>query len=347
MKLQVLKAENGIYVSSSQTTYSGRADLSLYMYQYNHDNSKIQDTFLTYWKYIEGDETVYSVKKKKPTNYINVRWELIDKEDNELNLPEVLKPEDVCEWWDDDDEVYDHVIGKDSKYYKFRTFYSREKDVAPDEYEDVEFEVEMLGTLSCENVNNFSDMQVVVGKTGYSHRTPGSDITSDLSRIVSYSEIEKMLIPDLAMHNRPCSVDKDTTYKIIRNYVNDHIDGKYARVTSNYDFCFTVKKRVRLEPYTYQTEIKKSNGRSYARPKFKTHKVSFREVEVFEMCPSKAYQKYTSIEGFKGNSLTDLAENIKLYLDELMEVINAPVHECSVCKGVGTVVDKFKDTNKR
>lgn len=347
MKLHVLKSEKGIYIANSQTNYSGRVNLDTFRYCYNGDKTKIKATFLDSWKFLEGVEALNSVQVKKPTAYINVRWELIDKDDNELNLPEVLTPSEVCEWWNDNDDVYDHVIGQDSKYYKFRTFYSRKRDIAPDEWEDVDFEVELLGNLSCAEVDNFTDMKIVVGKTSHNHRKPNSDIVQDLSKIATYSEIEKILVPDIAIHNRPCSIDADTTYKIIRNHVNDNIEGKYARVTSNYDFCFTVKKRIRVEPYTYKTEVKKGNGRSYARPRFNTHKVEFREVEIFEMCPSKPYQKYTPIIGFKGENLADLAENIKLYLDELMEVINAPVHECPHCDGRGSVVLKVEDINKR
>lgn len=347
MKLNIFKAEDGIYVSNAESNYSGRQMLHTHKYRYNKDNSCLEDTFLSAWKFIKGVDTITSVENKLPTKYTNIRWELIDKEDNELKLPEILTPEEVSEWWCDDDEVYAHVMGSGSKYYKYRTFYERKRDIAPQEYEDVAFEVEDLGTISRSNVDNFADMKVVVGKTGYSSSKPNSNIENDLSKIATYSEIEKMLIPDLALHNRPCSVNADTTYKIIRNYVRDNIDGKYARITSDYNFCFTVKKRVQVEPYTFKTEIRKSNGKSYARPRFKTQEVKFKEVEIFEMCPSKPYNKYTPIVGFKGESLSDLAENIKLYLEELMEIINAPLHECEHCEGKGSMIVKVEDINKR
>ncbi|MCP3683622.1 MAG: hypothetical protein GY861_13125 [bacterium] len=341
-----MKSEKGVYVGSDVINYRGRAHLPWGRYRYNK-GATLTPTFTSGWMFMEGVETITSVEEKLPTKYVNIRWELIDKEDNPINLPEVLRGEDVKEWWDDDDDVYDYCFGVKSPYYKYRTFYQRKKDVAPEEWKEVEFTVKNLGTILQSEVDNFSDMKIVVGKTGYQSSKPNTDIQQDLSKIVTYAEIEKMLVPDLALHNRPCSVSADTTYKIIRNHIKDNIDGKYARVTSDYDFCFTVNKRVRVEPYTYQTEIKKANGRSYARPRFNTHKVEFKEVEIFEMCPSKVYRGYTPIAGFKGESLSDLAENIKLYLTELMEVINLPVHECSHCNGKGAVVKKVEDKNKR
>ena len=42
-----------------------------------------------------------------------------------------------------------------------------------------------------------------------------------------------------------------------------------------------------------------------------------------------------------------MSENIKLYLDELMEEINAPVEECSVCCGTGHIIERDFDMNKR
>lgn len=345
-KLVILKADKGIYVASAVIRGYGREPLYTGTYRYNK-GAELEDTFTSGWKFIKGAETITSVESEAATEYINIRWELIDKEDNLLNLPEILTQEDVAEEWDDDDDVYDHIFWEGSKYYKYRTFYKREHDVAPTKWKPVEFEVKVLGNISCKEVDNFSDMEIVVGKTGYQSSKPNSDITQKLSSLVTYSELENMLVPDLALHNRPCSVNADTTYKIIRNYIKDNIDGMYARVTSDYDFCFTVKKRIRVEPYTYQTEVTKSNGRSYARPRFNTHKVEFKEVAIFEMCPSKPYSKYTPITGFKGENLADLAENIKLYLDELMQVINMPVHECSHCKGKGVFVQKVENTNKR
>lgn len=46
---------------------------------------------------------------------------------------------------------------------------------------------------------------------------------------------------------------------MIRSYVKDNIDKKeQARVTSDYDFCFTVRKLIELKPYEIRSEVLKS-----------------------------------------------------------------------------------------
>ena len=156
-----------------------------------------------------------------------------------------------------------------------------------------------------------------------------------------------MLVPDLAIHNRPCSLSQDNTYKIIRSYIKNNINGKYARVTSDYDFCFTVTKVINIKPYIHTSEQTKSNGRSYAKPRIKKREINTKEFKIFEMCPKKPYQGYTPIKGFTGENLLDLSNNIKSYLDELMSVLNSPLTECPCCDGTGfSKEDKF-DSNKR
>jgi translation elongation factor EF-1alpha len=108
-----------------------------------------------------------------------------------------------------------------------------------------------------------------------------------------------------------------------------------------------VKKLVYIKPYIERKEIKKSNGRSYASPKFTTRSIETKEVEIFEMCPSKKYNNYTPIDGFKGDNITDLVENMKLFLEELMRVINQPVQECQHCGGLGCTYTKVTHMNER
>jgi hypothetical protein len=60
--------------------------------------------------------------------------------------------------------------------------------------------------------------------------------------------LERMLTPEFALHERPCSITSKQTYDIVRYYVKENIDPKQAEVTSDYDFCFTVKKKVAIKP---------------------------------------------------------------------------------------------------
>jgi hypothetical protein len=151
---------------------------------------------------------------------------------------------------------------------------------------------------------------------------------------ISVDDIAKAMTPDVAWHLYPCSIDSHTTYRIIRAYVKDHIDPMQAEITSDYDFCFTVKKKVRIVPYIKKWEIYKDNLKSYRPPRFKNKAVDCELLEVFEMTHAKRrYEGYTVVDDFKGNSLAELAANIDRYLSELMEVINRPLARCPHCEG--------------
>lgn len=342
LKIVTLESEKGLYVSSAKFTYNGvREGIAHRTYFINTPDIVVKDTHLSGWKLLEGVFSIDKVITKEQRKKINIRWELVDKEDNEIGLPEVLSPEEVCEWWDEDD--YEHCFGNQSKYFKYRSFYKRCYDYSEQEYKDVEFEVTNLGKILNEEVENYSSEKVKLVIPSYDNKNPHP---VDLASVTTYSELAQMLVPELAIHNQPCAISRDNTYKIIRNYILDNIDGKYARVTSNYDFCFTVKKIVKIKPYEHKTEEKKLNGKSYARPRIKTQTITSKEIEIFEMCPSKQYQSYTPIEGFKGDNLQDLISNMESYLQDLMEYINLPLEECSCCNGVGYVLQSF-DKNKR
>jgi hypothetical protein len=153
------------------------------------------------------------------------------------------------------------------------------------------------------------------------------------------------MTPEVAWHLGPCSIDSRVAYRIIRFYVQTNIDPRWAEITSDYDFCFTVKKRVRVEPYTRHYESVFSSRR---RPKFKTDTVQFHTHELFEMTHADArYKGYTVVDGFSAPSLADLAETIDHYLRCLSEAINEPLARCPTCHGEGTVNLTKIPTNDR
>lgn len=343
MKVKVIRCEEGLYMTNNTGGYCNNRSVISASYRFNKGEFDLVPTWNKDWVLLKGADSISSYEKKMTGSYVNPRWELRDKEDNPLGLPETLSVEDAYEGYCEDD--YDYYIGSKSDVYKHRFYYSRIRDKEPDYWEESEFEVEDAGYVSVEEVDNFKGMKVTL----LTDRSWGKDNTKtvDLSSIAEWSQLEKILTPPLAIHNRPCSLTSEQTYQIIRAYVKENINGLYASVTSDYDFCFTIKKRVRIKPYTVKTEVKKSNGRSYAKPRFSTKEVSYKEVEIFEMTHAKRnYKGYTIIKGFEGDSLEDLAIQIKVYLEHLMDVVNAPLHECEHCDGLGHVV-KPLETNKR
>lgn len=319
-KLKYYTSEKGVYVNLGH--------LYRYLDGVNINNKQPETTLLDSWVYVEGEEEVLSLQKLGSAQYINPRWELIDEDLKKLGAKDVLTQEEAGEWYDDDDG---YCVSSEVKYGKY---YKRVYDKIEPVMEDQLFEATLLGHIEESLLEGTSTPVYTLKETDLYHP---SEKKVDLSQVVEYGEIAKMLCCPLTIHNQPCSINRKTSYNIIRNYIKENIDGKYAQVSSDYDFCFSVLKVISIKPYTETTQITKSNGRSYAKPKFNKRTIEAKTTKVFETSP-EGYSKYPLAPSFKGDNLQDLAENVKLYLDELMDIINQPVKECSSCNGTGHII---------
>lgn len=335
MKIRVYKTNIGLLLGTplSQGCYSS---MSIVGYRYNGQEA-IQSQSKD-WIIVPQETELESVEKLVKGSKVNFRYNLRDLNMESEVFPRTLTRDDVGY----KDDGYDEWT--EEKYKHHRSLYEEVWDIAEDTWTPEEFEVEHLGEVEITDVENPYKMTYKIAAKGYNH--PERHI--DLSEICSYSGLDKILVPSFAMNERPCKLSSRNTYAIIRSYVKDNIDPKLARVTSDYLFCFAVKKKIGIKPWIRITEEKKSNGKSYAKPKITKTKVESKMLEVFEMTDSDhKYGGHTVIKGFEGESLTDLAENVKLYLDELMEVINSEVHECAPCEGTGHIINKRFDKNDR
>jgi len=335
LKFIVIKSEAGLYISCNNYNFSVATNE-----RFNGGKYEACKTWKRGWILITGATELTSFERLVHGKAVNYRWELIDKNDSKLNIPECLTIDEACEYESYDGDI---CIGDSCNYYKFRSLYHRLFDKLPDYWEDIDFSVEYRGTISIDYVNNFQDMKIkFIDDIGY-HNTTIKEL--DLSSIVQYDELDEMLTAPIAIHNRPCKLTSPQTYKIIRAYVKENINNTYAIIKSDYDFCFSVKKRIPIKPYVIKNEIKKSNGRSYVRPKFHTRTIDHKEIELFEMTDSHhKYNNYPIIKGFEGDNLQDLANQIKVFLDELITRINEPLVECEHCNGYGHIVNIEKIT---
>lgn len=332
LKFNVIKCEDGLYINKQRNSYSTE-HINTEFEQFNGHENDIVPMWKDGWYLLKGETDLTSYQVKRSGERANFRWELIDKEDNPLNLPDVIAQENADEIYDD----YEYHIGSKCVYSKYSSLYKRVYDTLADTWKDADCEVVQRGTLSVSDVNNFQSMKVSLHGESQCYGK-NEQLNVELSNIVSYADIEEMITPPLAMHNRPCQLTSHQTYRIIRSYVKEHIDHTYGIITSDYDFCFTVKKRIPIKPYVITREITKDNGRSYKRPKFSHSDVTYKTWDLFEMTHADSrYKGYTVIRGFTGNSLADLVDNIKSFLDELMDRINAPVTECEHCGGYGHI----------
>lgn len=337
-KFIAIKCENGLYVRN-ESSYGSPVCSSERL---NGGKHEMLPTWHDKWYLMKGADEITSYEKKVIGKRVNFRWELRDKDDNPLGLPEVISQEDSHEKEYD----YDWYIGEECEHYKYHSLYERVSDQLPDTWDDAECQVDYRGTVSVDDVDNFQDMKVTLHRENVRFDEKNTHEV-DLSSIVRYDELEELLTPPLAIHNRPCRLTSHQTYKIIRSYVKENMNHTYAEITSDYDFCFTVKKRIPIKPYILKREIKKSNGRSYARPRFSTKEITHKSVEIFEMThQQRGYQGYTIIKGFEADNLQDMATQIRVFLDELMERINEPLVECEHCNGFGHIINDKKVTRE-
>ena len=257
------------------------------------------------------------------------------------SLKEFYPLAEVGQYWNED---IDQTEFTNKEFAAIRAMYKESYEDVPVYWYEVEIKHNLLGELT---VTNYQEPEKMLVKVHQEDSFNTKIDTADLSTIVCYEDFERMLTPGFLLHIRPCSLTSDQVYKIIRAYVKENINPRNAQITSDYDFCFTVKRKIKHVPVTTKREIKKANGRSYASPKFKTNTETSKLVELFEMTSaSNHYNGYTIIQGWQADNLVDMQEQEKYYLDTLMGEINKDVNECPHCHGVGAIVNKV-GTNKR
>lgn len=148
--------------------------------------------------------------------------------------------------------------------------------------------------------------------------------------------VDTLIYPDLLLSTKSCFLSGDQVYKIVRNYIKNNYDPKYAKITSDYEFCFTVKKLLAIEP-----QHKAYNNGTEKRPKMVRYVVKDREVEVFEMTsPSQKYKGYTIMGSLSAKSHKALKNKLDHLLKEIIDEVNKPLDSCLECEGTGVVNPK-------
>jgi len=290
------------------------------------------------WTFLEGVQKIetYEVLKTGPNIHTGYILKISSIASDEIPLE--LSITDANAVYDDDTEEFKWC----GSYSELQALYKPLHVKSEDQWVAEEFEVKVLRSLQIDSFESPEKMTVKQTVDNYG----GKATEVDLASIVYYEDIERLLTPEFMLHERPCILSSAQMYSIVRRHIKDNIDAKCATITSDYDFCFTVKHKVAVKPVTTKTEIKTSRGRSYAQPKFKTSSVQHKEVEIFEMAP-KPYNGYTVISSYSANSLKDMKAFIEQYLEALIEEINKPVAECPYCNGTGHVVGAKINTNQR
>jgi len=331
LKLMAIKTDNGYYITDNinDDKYYG-TEIKELMF----DGEEAKPTFYKGWFLIKEIPKEVGREKHKP--YINERFELSDPK-TFLKFKKVYNAKDVVIEKECADNDYKRKYTKE--FEKIVGLYEYKYEMGEMIYEPIEFEFEVLAEMK--QIPDREPFEYEVFRTKWEHKgTTIFDNYSENGNVVIHNILDKIVIPPILLHTKPCETSSHVAYKIIRFFVKQHIDPDVAVITSDYDFCFTVEKIIKLaenEEYT----IDKNMFKKRAKPKYVTRYRNNRKVKIFEMTYSPyCYEEYTPIKGFQGKNEKDLKNNVDKYLKDLITKINEPLVECSHCKGLGVILQE-------
>lgn len=324
LRLIAIQVGDTYLVSHPETDRYRRKTLEEYLF----DGFYGTETFNKYWLRLSKlPERVVQMVKQPSINY---RYELIEPSmASEPAVPAVLARDEVAEYVD-----YEWVWKKD--WAHLQSLYKLLCDEQPDVEEDVPHTIMVV--LELGELQAPVDFQFPYVSSDSGARR--DDVMVATADGVERQMIGRILWPDVVQHLTPCRLSSKRSYEIVRHYVQTHIDSRYAEITSDYAFCFTVKKRIDLA----ETYMGKFTTIFAKKPKTTERLVTDRKVQVFEMTWSpECYKNYTPLPGFMGKDLEDLRAKIQKFLDDLMARINEPLVECQCCSGRGVVEESSQD----
>lgn len=323
MKVYAVKAKEGVYLSTAPDNrfYSSR-DLDR-LNAMLVDGEKPGSTFHPNWVLVGHDPVKISHMQHQPR--INYRYELIDKTLESERFPAVLVRDDVASYIDGEWQWK-------AEFSPLRSLYNLAYDEQPDIEVDDPFE--LLVVASVETVSTPEKFKYVVAAGHW--KSDGKTIIVNCA--IEHQLFDNIVFPSLLIHEQPSRLSSKDSYRIVREHIQNNINPFAAKITSDYDFCFTVQKRVpKANPYHYKVDVNNSIfDKRKRKPKYENRVQSETLLPCFEMTWSpENYKGYTPIPGFEAENETALKEVIDSYLEHIMAVINEPMKECPQCCGVG------------
>lgn len=310
LKILCVKTDKGCFISNADDRYNSENLKVLFF-----DGKNPVDSYCPKWYYLEEYPT--SIQRKKSGELINKRYVLEDESLASEKLPMVIP-------YEDENQYSESIIG----------LYSYEYDRAPDYLEDVVYEIQVICEL--DNFNFPPRMEYnAISRQSWSDKQYTITNAS-----VQHQLLDKMIFPAVLLHDRPCKFTSKQMYDITRQYILEHIDNSVAKITSNYDFCFEVKKLIPMiapETITYQNIFARTKRE---RNKIHTTVKKYEEKTIFQMThDQEKYRGYTAIPELCANNETELKEKVDTWLEGLIETINRPLQQCPHCQGAGFVDD--------
>ena len=290
LKINAVKTDAGVFISDTVNNYSNSTLEKFFINGENPKRTHVKNWFVT-------DEMPVSIKKQEPDSHKGKQWKLIDPDMESKALPMTLE--------------YDELSYEDS----IADLYTLDYEVVPGELVDVPFEVEVITEVKnfrlppkvdykAERKEGYRTVEVVIDNTNFEHQL-----------------LDQLIIPEILIHEYPCKLSSQELYQIVRQHVKENIDPVHAKVTSDYDFCFRVRKKVQIYGPGKIDHNKLMNG-AFSQKKAI---IAEKEFDIFEMTPeNQLYKGYTPIKGMSANNQTELKNKIDKFLDELMKFINEP-----------------------
>lgn len=323
LNIHMVKTDKCCYITDCLATDG-------YDWNYHHsllknmffDGEKPEATFSANWLKIKQCPSTIQQLQSVPS--INRRYELKDSDLASEKLPNVIQYEDRDTF---DEDIFSLYLYKEDKQESILV--------------DVECEIKIVM-----EIENF-ELPPVINYRAIRRESFSDKEFNITNKTIDHQLFDKLIFPEIMLHTRPCSISSQNLYALVRQYIKDNINNKVAKITSDYDFCFTVKKIIPLlEPETisYQNIFARTKKE---RSKIKYSTKTFKEVEIFEMTHAQSkYNDYTVINPIFADNELELKNKLDEFLTNLITIINEPLHLCPNCKGTG-YIDEIKSINQK
>jgi hypothetical protein len=326
LHLLAIKTKSALYVSEKPGS-RGNTSLTSYLV----DGKKPKASFHKNW--IVLDKPPKKIEREVSQPNINHRFVLKDPSLSD-KFQEIYQREDVAVLGESD-YGYSNVWRWKPEFEGIEYLYKEVSDSQPNTKTSVEFEFSII--LELDEIKEHG---------GFSYKAQkfceheGTFLITE--KDAKNQLIDEIIFPEPVLPMKPTRFTSKQTYDIVRQYIKENINPQIAEITSDYDFCFKVKKRIPFsEPEKYTVDVNFDPfSKRKKQPKYETRYRRERLVEIFEMTSApRNYKGYTPIKGFQGKNHTDLKEKIDFYLEALMGFINKPIKDCPHCHGNGVVLD--------
>lgn len=270
------------------------------------DGSTPEPTFIKHWWKIKKYPQKIEISQSQPN--INKRYEIRDETLISKQLPKIINLEE-----------------KNNYTEAVLNLYDFKSDKVPNIMIKGEYDIETIF-----KVDNYQESP----KFDYNILLKNKSKISNVD--INHQLLDKLIFPEILLSVQPCSISSLNLYGAIRKHIIDNIDARVSTITSNYDFCFTVKKIVPLikpRKFTYNNIFARTK-----KARLKTHFgiQEYKNIEIFEMTNDKEnYNNYTPVKTLFAENEIELKDKIDTLLKNLITVINEPLSFCTHCNGTG------------